>query len=75
MDWGKRRQQPGHTHKRDLAPVYMAALANPGTRTEAKALHGFAIITAEAQGGLLDVHDRRPVVLPADATAAWPQLG
>lgn len=64
-------KQPWHIHKRDLGPVYMAALANPGPRTDAKALHGFTIVTAEAQGGLVDVHDRRPVVLPADAAAAW----
>jgi putative SOS response-associated peptidase YedK len=55
---------------RDLAPVYMAALASPGPRTDAKTLHGFTIVTAEAQGGLLDVHDRRPVVLAADTAAA-----
>jgi putative SOS response-associated peptidase YedK len=49
----------------------MAALANLGPKTEAKALHGFTIVTADAQGGLLDVHDRRPVVLDAEAAAAW----
>jgi hypothetical protein len=59
------------TGKRDLGPVYVAALANPGPRMDAKALHGFTIVTAEAQGSLVDVHDRRPVVLPADAAAAW----
>lgn len=52
----------------------MAALANPGEKTEAKALHGFTIVTAEADGGMLDVHDRRPVVLSADAAAAWLDL-
>lgn len=67
----KGEKQPWHIHKRDFAPLYLAALANPGPQTEAKALHGFTIVTAEAQGGLLDVHDRRPVVLPADAAAAW----
>ena len=64
-------KQPWHIHRRDRAPVYMAALANPGSRTEAKALHGFTIVTADAEGGMLDVHDRRPVVLSADAAAAW----
>jgi putative SOS response-associated peptidase YedK len=29
------------------------------------------IITADSQGGLLDVHDRRPVVLAADAARHW----
>jgi putative SOS response-associated peptidase YedK len=49
----------------------MAALANPGAEAEAKALRGFTIVTADAEGGLIDVHDRRPVVLNADAAAAW----
>lgn len=29
------------------------------------------IITADAQGGMLDIHDRRPVVLPADLAREW----
>lgn len=64
-------KQPWHIHKRDRSPIYLAALANPGVKTEAKALHGFTIVTADAQGGMIDVHDRRPVVLEADAAAAW----
>lgn len=57
-------KQPWHIHKRDLGPVYMAALANPGPRMDAKALHGFTIVTAEAQGGLVGVHDRRRLCCP-----------
>lgn len=67
----KGSKQPWHIHKRDLAPIYLAALANPGPPHESKALTGFTIVTADAHGGLLDVHDRRPVVLAADAAAAW----
>lgn len=67
----KGSKQPWHIHKRDLAPIYLAALANPGPPHDSKALNGFTIVTADAQGGLLDVHDRRPVVLTADAAAAW----
>jgi putative SOS response-associated peptidase YedK len=54
-------KQSWHIYKRDRGPVYMAALANPGPRMDAKALHGFTIVTADVQGGLVDVHDRRPV--------------
>ena len=32
---------------------------------------GFAIVTADSEGGMIDVHDRRPVVLPADAARKW----
>lgn len=64
-------KQPWHIHRRNRAPIYMAALANPGPASETKALHGFTIVTADAQGGLLDVHDRRPVVLNAEDAAVW----
>nr|BFD42492.1 hypothetical protein FFPRI1PSEUD_39910 [Pseudomonas sp. FFPRI_1] len=29
------------------------------------------IITADAQGGMVDIHDRRPVVLAPDLTREW----
>ena len=32
---------------------------------EFKSSNGYTIVTADAQGGLVDVHDRRPVVLSA----------
>ncbi len=31
----------------------------------------FTIVTAAAEGGLLDVHDRRPIVLNAADAAMW----
>lgn len=67
----KGEKQPWHIHKRDRSPIYLAALANPGVKTDSRALHGFTIVTADAQGGLIDEHDRRPVVLNADAAVAW----
>lgn len=66
----KGSKQPWHVHRRDGAAIYMAALANTGSTSESKAANGFTIITADAQGGMVDVHDRRPVVLSA-ADAAW----
>jgi putative SOS response-associated peptidase YedK len=32
---------------------------------------GFSIITADAAGGMVDVHDRRPVVFSAEDAALW----
>ncbi|EJT85016.1 hypothetical protein PPS11_14271 [Pseudomonas putida S11] len=32
---------------------------------------GFVIITADAQGGMVDVHDRRPVVLSPELAYEW----
>lgn len=67
----KGQKQPWHIHRGDGAPLYLAALANFGPDTEAKTSNGFTIVTADAQGGMVDVHDRRPVVLAAEDAALW----
>jgi putative SOS response-associated peptidase YedK len=36
---------------------------------------GFVIVTAAAEGGLVDVHDRRPVVFAAGDAALWMDNG
>jgi putative SOS response-associated peptidase YedK len=64
-------KQPWHIHRADGSPLYLAALANVAPPTEHKASNGFTIVTADAQGGLIDVHDRRPVVLTAEDAAVW----
>lgn len=67
----KGHKQPWHIHRKDRAPLFMLALAHFGTFTENRAEAGFVLITDDASGGMLDIHDRRPVVLdPADA-ALW----
>jgi len=45
-------------------------LGQLGCRSGFKAANGFTV-TADAQGGMVDVHDRRPVVLTAADAAAW----
>ena len=32
---------------------------------------GFVIITADSAGGMVDIHDRRPVVLTPDLAREW----
>jgi putative SOS response-associated peptidase YedK len=66
----KGAKQPWHIHRADEAPIFLAALAGSGDG-EAKTAKGFTIVTAAADGGLLDVHDRRPVVLDAGDAAIW----
>lgn len=70
----KGSKQPWHVHRGDGAPIYMAALANVAPANEFKASNGYTIITADAEGGLVDVHDRRPVVLGAEDAALWLDL-
>jgi putative SOS response-associated peptidase YedK len=56
-------------HRGDGAPIYMAALANVAPNNAFKSSNGYTIITADAAGGIVDVHDRRPVVLSAEDAA------
>ena len=72
FEWigAKGHKQPWRIHLTDHRPLFLAALANFGPIKENKASAGFTIVTADALGGMVDVHDRRPVVLrPADAMA------
>ncbi|MDB5935345.1 MAG: hypothetical protein JWQ01_2689 [Massilia sp.] len=70
----KGAKQPWHVHRGDRAPIYMAALANVASSSQVKACNGYTIVTADAGGGLVDVHDRRPVVLSAEDAALWLDL-
>lgn len=36
--------------------------------------HGFTIVTDASAGGIVDTHDRRPVVLAPDAAKEWTSL-
>ena len=68
----KGNKQPWHIHRATKAPVFMAALGSFGTLSDNnRATAGFTIITADALGGMVDVHDRRPVVLSAQDAILW----
>ena len=67
----KGAKQPWHIHRSQHEPVFMAALADFGPGTENKATSGFTIITADALGGMVDVHDRRPVIFSAEDAMHW----
>lgn len=67
-----KRKQPYFIHLQDKAPCFFAAIGQfSGIGNEARADDGFVIITAAAEGGLLDVHDRRPVVLAPEFAREW----
>jgi putative SOS response-associated peptidase YedK len=38
---------------------------------EPDAEHGMAIVTDDSAGGMIDIHDRRPVALTPEAARAW----
>ena len=52
-------------------PIFMAGLTihKPFTHQEVEV--GFVIVTRDCEGGMVDVHDRRPVVLRPDDAWRW----
>jgi putative SOS response-associated peptidase YedK len=51
--------------------MYLAALSNVhGTQPQTEGM-GLVIVTATADAGLIDVHDRRPLVFGPDAARRW----
>ncbi|HGJ8999635.1 TPA: SOS response-associated peptidase [Pseudomonas aeruginosa] len=73
VDEGGTRKQPYHIQHADGSPVLCAAIGQfPGLDDDEQAeQHGFVIITADSAGGMVDIHDRRPVVLPPDLAREW----
>ena len=67
----KGSKQPWHIHHHDHEPIFMLALANFGPAREAREETGFVLLTSESAGGMVDVHDRRPVVLSAADAHLW----
>ncbi|SFL59380.1 SOS response-associated peptidase family protein [Rugamonas rubra] len=67
----KGARQPWHIHRRDGQPFLLLALASFEAVQHHPAEAGFVLLTAEAGAGLVDLHDRRPLVLAAADAAAW----
>ncbi|HCR1590158.1 SOS response-associated peptidase [Pseudomonas aeruginosa] len=72
VDEGGTRKQPYHIQHADGSPILCAAIGQfPGLDDEQDERHGFVIITADSAGGMVDIHDRRPVVLSPDLAREW----
>jgi putative SOS response-associated peptidase YedK len=67
----KGRKQPWHIHRASGDPMFIAALANFGPFRENRCESGFVLVTASAAGGMVDVHDRRPIVFGPEDAALW----
>ncbi|HHW2628393.1 TPA: SOS response-associated peptidase [Pseudomonas aeruginosa] len=69
---GGTQKQPYHIQHADGSPILCAAIGQfPGLDDEQAEQHGFVIITADAEGGMVDIHDRRPVVLSPELAREW----
>ncbi len=65
------QKQPWYIHRADGAPMFLAALASMQPTGDPARPPGFAIVTEAAAGGMVDVHDRRPVVFGAEDARLW----
>ncbi|OZI81411.1 SOS response-associated peptidase [Bordetella genomosp. 6] len=65
----KPAKQPYYIH--GDAPLLFAGLSAWRRGAELDEPHGFAIVTNDALGGMVDVHDRRPVALPPELAREW----
>lgn len=67
VDEGGPKKQPYYIRRRDGAPALCASIGQfAGSEHD-----GFVIVTADAQGGLVDIHDRRPVVFSPEHARQW----
>ncbi|WP_448651731.1 SOS response-associated peptidase [Pseudomonas fluorescens] len=72
VDEGGAKKQPYLIRRRDGAPVLCAAIGQLPDADEGAGLDdGFVIITADSAGGMVDIHDRRPVVLNPELAREW----
>ncbi|WP_318388057.1 SOS response-associated peptidase [Enterobacter sp.] len=72
FEWKKEgnRKQPYFIHRADGEPIFMAAIGSTPFERGDEA-EGFLIVTAAADKGLVDIHDRRPLVLTPEAAREW----
>ena len=70
-----KHKQPYFIRLRDGLPMFFAAIGqHPPENGEPGAGDGFVIITADAEGGMVDIHTRRPIVLAPDMAREWIDL-
>lgn len=63
-------KQPFFIYRKDGNPLLLAAIGKQPFEN-GNDQEGFLIVTAAADEGLLDIHDRRPLVYSPDAARQW----
>ena len=66
-----KKKQPCFIRLKSQAPMFFAALAEVHTGPEPHEGDGFVIITAASDQGMVDIHDRRPVVFNHEHAREW----
>lgn len=72
FEWQKTdsAKQPFFIHQKSRKPLFMAALGRAPFGQD-HGNEGFVILTASSNQGMIDIHDRRPVVLTPEGALAW----
>jgi len=66
-----KKKQPYFIRLRSQAPIFMATLAQVYAGLAPQEGDGFVIITAASDQGMVDIHDRRPLVLSPKHAKEW----
>lgn len=75
VDEGGPKKQPYLIKHRDGSPILCASIAQQPDPDQGRGEHdGFVLITAASTGGMVDIHDRRPVVLEPRLARQWLDL-
>ncbi|MBK2664347.1 SOS response-associated peptidase [Klebsiella pneumoniae] len=64
------KKQPYFIHRADGQPIFMAAISSVPFEREDEA-EGFLIVTAVADQGMVEIHDRRPLTLSPEVAREW----
>ncbi len=72
FEWKKEgdKKQPYFIYHKQHLPLFFAAIGKAPYNKE-HGHEGFVIVTAASQKGMVDIHDRRPLVLTADVISEW----
>ncbi|ROZ80369.1 hypothetical protein EF096_18010 [Pseudomonas neustonica] len=72
-----KRKQPYYIKLKSDEPMFYAAIGQfpRDAESEPGDLDGFAIVTTASDKGMVDIHDRAPVVLPPDVAREWLESG
>ncbi|WP_206360379.1 SOS response-associated peptidase family protein, partial [Pseudomonas viridiflava] len=70
-----KKKQPYYIRLKSHKPMFFAALAQVHAELKPHEGDGFVIITAESDSGMVDIHDRRPVVLSPEDAREWVEPG
>lgn len=65
------KKQPWYITRKANEPILMAGLTNYRMYAQQTVDVGFVIVTEDSEAGMVDIHDRRPVVLEPEDALRW----